>query len=43
MFVMMNNARLTVGLQGIAVAERAFQAARDYAAERMQGTDPRTR
>jgi len=37
MFIMMNNARLNVGLEGIAVAERAFQAARDYARERIQG------
>ena len=31
MFTMMNNARLAVGLQGIAIAERAYQQARDYA------------
>ncbi|MEH6651641.1 MAG: acyl-CoA dehydrogenase [Motiliproteus sp.] len=38
MFTMMNNARLTVGLQGVAVAERAYQQANDYARERVQGT-----
>ncbi|MFP4314352.1 MAG: acyl-CoA dehydrogenase [Alphaproteobacteria bacterium] len=37
MFTMMNNARLCVGLQGVAIAERAYQAAKAYAAERIQG------
>ncbi len=37
MFTMMNNARLAVGLQGLAIAERACQAAVDYASERTQG------
>ena len=37
MFTMMNNARLSVGLQGLAMAERAFQQARAYAQERKQG------
>jgi alkylation response protein AidB-like acyl-CoA dehydrogenase len=37
MFVMMNNARLSVGLQGVAIAERAYQQAADYARERKQG------
>jgi len=37
MFTMMNNARLNVGLQGLAIAERAYQQARDYAKERRQG------
>jgi alkylation response protein AidB-like acyl-CoA dehydrogenase len=37
MFTMMNNARLAVGLQGVAIAERAFQLARAYAATRIQG------
>lgn len=37
MFTMMNNARLSVGLQGVAIAERALQAAEQYAAERVQG------
>jgi alkylation response protein AidB-like acyl-CoA dehydrogenase len=39
MFTMMNNARLTVGIQGVAVAERAYQLARDYARTRVQGRD----
>ena len=38
MFTMMNEARLAVGLQGVAVAERAYQRARAYAVERRQGT-----
>ena len=37
MFTMMNNARLSVGLQGVAIAERALQHATAYAAERVQG------
>jgi acyl-CoA dehydrogenase len=37
MFTMMNNARLSVGMQGVAVAEAAFQMARAYANERRQG------
>jgi len=37
MFTMMNNARLNVGLQGLAIAERAYQQARDYAKDRRQG------
>jgi alkylation response protein AidB-like acyl-CoA dehydrogenase len=37
MFVMMNEARLGVGLQGIAVAEAAYQAAAAFAKERLQG------
>jgi hypothetical protein len=37
MFTMMNNARLQVGLEGLAVAERAYQAALGYARERVQG------
>ncbi|KAA0875096.1 acyl-CoA dehydrogenase family protein [Nitrincola tapanii] len=36
MFTMMNNARLGVGLQGVAVAERAYQQALNYAQERIQ-------
>ena len=39
MFTMMNNERLGVGIQGIAVAERAYQLARDYARQRVQGRD----
>ena len=37
MFVMMNSARLSVGTQGLALSERAYQDARDYALERHQG------
>src|SRR5271165_527445 len=37
MFTMMNEARQKVGLQGLGIAERAYQAARDYAKERVQG------
>ncbi len=37
MFTMMNNARLSVGLQGLAIAERAFQQALAYARDRVQG------
>lgn len=37
MFTMMNNARLSVGLQGVAIAERALQHAQNYAVERVQG------
>ena len=36
MFTMMNNARLAVGVQGVAVAEAALQQAAAYAAERNQ-------
>jgi 3-(methylthio)propanoyl-CoA dehydrogenase len=37
MFTMMNNARLNIGVQGLAVAERAYQQARDFARTRVQG------
>jgi alkylation response protein AidB-like acyl-CoA dehydrogenase len=37
MFTMMNNARISVGLQGVALAERAYQQALDYAKDRVQG------
>jgi 3-(methylthio)propanoyl-CoA dehydrogenase len=37
MFTMMNEARQKVGIQGLAIADRAYQAARDYAKERVQG------
>ncbi len=37
MFTMMNEARLKVGLQGLAIGERAYQQARDYALTRIQG------
>ena len=36
MFIMMNAARYAVGQQGVAVSERAYQHARDYAFERIQ-------
>lgn len=39
MFTMMNNARLGVGIQGVAIAERAYQQARDYARTRVQSKD----
>ncbi len=39
MFIMMNEARLGVGLQGIALGERAYQQALAYARERQQGRD----
>ena len=37
MFVMMNEARLGVGVQGVALGEAATQAAADFARERLQG------
>jgi len=37
MFIMMNEARFKVGLQGLAIGERAYQAAREYAKDRVQG------
>ena len=37
MFVMMNSARLSVGMQGVAIAERAYQHALAYATDRRQG------
>ncbi len=37
MFTMMNHARLNVGLQGVAIAERAYQQAHWYAHDRVQG------
>ena len=40
MFTMMNNARLSVGLQGLSIAERAYQMAVEYAKERRQGRAP---
>lgn len=44
MFIMMNAARLGVGIQGLAIAERALQQAREYAKTRIQSRsleDPR--
>ena len=37
MFTMMNNARISVGLQGVALSEAAYQHALWYAKERVQG------
>jgi alkylation response protein AidB-like acyl-CoA dehydrogenase len=37
MFIMMNAARFSVGVQGIALADRAYQSALEYAKERVQG------
>jgi alkylation response protein AidB-like acyl-CoA dehydrogenase len=39
MFIMMNGARFAVGLEGIGLGERAYQLARDYARERVQGVE----
>jgi 3-(methylthio)propanoyl-CoA dehydrogenase len=39
MFIMMNAARFGVGLEGVAIAERAFQRALAFAKERLQGRD----
>ncbi|MDO9612117.1 MAG: acyl-CoA dehydrogenase family protein, partial [Serpentinimonas sp.] len=39
MFIMMNAARFAVGLQGIAVADRAYQQAVSYARDRVQSRD----
>ncbi len=37
MFTMMNNARLSVGLEGLALSERSYQQALQYAQDRRQG------
>lgn len=42
MFIMINRSRLAVGVEGVAVSERAYQAALNYAQQRIQGTDPDT-
>jgi len=42
MFTMMNQARLAVGLEGLSVADRAYQQAIEYALERRQGRRPDT-
>ena len=42
MFIMMNEARLGVGLQGIAIGERAYQQALEFSRERKQGRDALT-
>jgi len=40
MFTMMNATRLFVGIQGVAIADAAYQNAADYARERLQGRAP---
>jgi 3-(methylthio)propanoyl-CoA dehydrogenase len=42
MFIMMNSARLSVGSEGYAVGERAFQRALEWARTRIQGRPPGT-
>ena len=42
MFTMMNSARLAVGVEGLAMAERAYQQALAYSLERVQGSRPST-
>ena len=37
MFIMMNNERLSVGLQGVGIAETSLQSATEYALDRKQG------
>ncbi len=39
MFIMMNAARFGVGMEGVSIAERAFQRALAFAKERLQGRD----
>jgi alkylation response protein AidB-like acyl-CoA dehydrogenase len=39
MFIMMNAARYSVGIEGVGLSERAYQTALAYARERIQGTD----
>ena len=40
MFTMMNHARIEVGVQGLAISERAYQLARAWALDRVQGGAP---
>ena len=40
MFTMMNHARINVGIQGVAISERAYQLASAFAKERVQGGAP---
>ena len=40
MFTMMNQARLSVGLQGVSLGDRAYQQALQYAKDRRQGRAP---
>jgi 3-(methylsulfanyl)propanoyl-CoA dehydrogenase len=39
MFIMMNEARFAVGMEGLALSERAYQQALAYARDRVQGTE----
>ena len=39
MFIMMNEARFAVGMEGLGISERAYQKAVEYARERIQGTE----
>ena len=39
MFIMMNEARFAVGMEGLALSERAYQLALAYAKDRVQGTE----
>ena len=39
MFIMMNAARYSVGLEGVGLCERSYQRARDYARDRVQGVE----
>jgi alkylation response protein AidB-like acyl-CoA dehydrogenase len=41
MFTMMNTARILVGIQGLAIAERAYQQAANFARTRIQSKDDR--
>jgi acyl-CoA dehydrogenase len=43
MFIMMNAARFSVGVQGLAIADRAYQSALAYAKERIQSRDAAAR
>jgi alkylation response protein AidB-like acyl-CoA dehydrogenase len=43
MFILMNEARLSVGLQGVALGELAYQKAAEYALERTQGAHYETK
>ncbi len=40
MFTMMNAARLNVGMQGVGIAERAYQQALAFSLDRKQGRSP---
>jgi alkylation response protein AidB-like acyl-CoA dehydrogenase len=39
MFIMMNAARYSVGIEGVGISQRAYQSALAYARERIQGTE----